>query len=91
MGCCGRKSRSLEVVPIPKGRAVMEITFRHAPLPLPPIPVPQVVARGSMTVEKSGVVCRVCGSKLVLKQIWSSRLRRFYPVSWCANCRREMK
>ncbi len=92
MGCCGKRSKSLSADMVHKGRAVKELTIRPRALKTPshpPGPPPATRSGGSsMTVEDSKV-CKVCGVRLQAKRVWSDRLRRYYPVSWCPNCSKE--
>jgi hypothetical protein len=100
MGCCGRKSRAVEAMPVPRGQAVREISIRpvQPPPPLPrvqPTPAPPAppAPRGhvsSTTIEPTKtIICKACGTRLVLKRVWSDRLRRYYNVSWCPGCKQE--
>lgn len=96
MGCCGRKTRSMEARPVPKGQAVREIAVRPVapppPMPKAPVQPPSVVRSpgSSTTIQPTKtIVCKKCGSKIVLKRIWSERLRRYYDVSWCPGCKEE--
>jgi hypothetical protein len=91
VGCCGKKSRGLTEDPIPKGQAVREIVMRPKQ---PPARLPQpsatVVKISNMTIQPTqNAFCKKCGARLVLKRIWSSRLRQNYSVSWCPGCQKE--
>jgi hypothetical protein len=97
MGCCGKKSRGLSADPVRKGEAVRELVIRPRPArPAPMAPPPAAPSQpaaapkpgGNYTVEDSKV-CKVCGTRLQARKIWSDRLRRYYPVSHCSNCSKE--
>lgn len=97
MGCCGRRVRGLEAGVIPKGQVVKEIPVRpRAPTPAPvraPVPTPALTGTGEgfkATIQPTKeILCKKCGARLVLKHIWSSRLRKYYDVTWCPACQKE--
>lgn len=91
MGCCGKKSRGLTADSISKGQAVREIVMRPKQIPMAlPQPSTTAVKRSNVTIQPTqNVFCKKCGARLVLKRIWSSRLRQNYSVSWCPGCQKE--
>jgi len=92
MGCCGKRTKSLSADSVQKGMAVKELTIRPRTLRTPPHPVgspPAPRSQGSIVTVEGSKVCKVCGVRLQAKRIWSDRLRRYYPVSWCPNCSKE--
>lgn len=94
MGCCGKKHRGVTAEPIPRGSAVRELVFRRptnpAPPTPPPIPAPPIEKSGGAYTTEGSKVCKACGARLQVKRIWSERLMRYYPVSWCSNCSKEV-
>jgi DNA-directed RNA polymerase subunit RPC12/RpoP len=95
MGCCGRKSRGLEAGVIPKGHVVKEVTLRpRAPAPaITRAPAPVSTGKGegfkAIIQPTKEILCKKCGARLVLKHIWSSRLKKYYDVTWCPGCQKE--
>jgi DNA-directed RNA polymerase subunit RPC12/RpoP len=92
MGCCGKRrkagDRSLEPARkgplvsnrVPKGAAVRELPLTRS--------APASDAGPGYTVEKNaGGSCPTCGTRLVLKNRYSERLRRYFAVSWCSTCK----
>lgn len=90
MGCCGgRKRRG-------KGERALE-PARRGPMvsdPVPRSPVVQempaaraVQSPGGGYVVVSSKVCPECGTRLVQKNRWSDRLRRYYRTLWCSTCK----
>jgi len=45
-----------------------------------------VAKSGEPFIVEGNKVCGVCGTKLQAKLVWSKRLRRRYPVSFCSTC-----
>lgn len=91
MGCCGKRSKSLSADMVHKGRAVKELTIRPRAMNMPSQspPAPPAPRPGGVSTVEGSSVCKVCGARLHAKRIWSDRLRRYYPVSWCPNCSKE--
>jgi hypothetical protein len=98
MGCCGKRKSSVKA--IPKGGASREMRVAQEPPPPPPVRAPRVPgprrpARepvgapvGSEVDIEGDTVCRVCGTRLRARMVWSARLRRRHKVPYCPTCSR---
>lgn len=97
MGCCGKK-RTVAPAPIPRGQVAREMPLVSSPPPPPPrtprasVSLPKSSKRGENGdpfIVEGNKVCGVCGTKLQARMVWSKRLRRRYPVSYCPRCNGE--
>lgn len=99
MGCCGKHRKLLKrgmVQPEPARRGPMV----SDPVPRDPVASRSLQAPsasdaavipsgdgGYTVIPKKGSPCPTCGTRMVLKRQYSTRLRRYFEVPWCSTCK----